>query len=130
MTVTDAAGDATQYDYDGNGELIRTVDPLGNVTLATYDGNCNLTSITGPTGLTTSYTYANDGEPDQRDRPAGPDDDLHLRRLRQLADQRHQPPGGHDQLRLQRQRRPDLGARTRRHVARTWPTTRWAIRSR
>ncbi len=39
VTVTDAAGYATQYYYDGNGTLVKTVDPLGNVTLATYDEN-------------------------------------------------------------------------------------------
>ena len=68
MTLTDASGDATQYDYNGNGELIRIVDPLGNVSVATYDANFNLTSATGPTGLTTSYTYSNAGEPDECDR--------------------------------------------------------------
>ena len=55
MTVTDAAGDASQYFFDENGLLVKTVDPLGNVTFATYDSNGNLTSLTGPTGLTTSY---------------------------------------------------------------------------
>ncbi len=62
VTLTDASGAATQYDYNGNGELIRIVDPLGNVSVATYDANFNLASATGPTGLTTSYSYSNAGE--------------------------------------------------------------------
>jgi RHS repeat-associated protein len=61
VTVTDAASDASQYYFDENGELVKTVDPLGNVTFATYDSNGDLTSLTGPTGLSTKYTYDSNG---------------------------------------------------------------------
>jgi RHS repeat-associated protein len=57
VTVTNAADDASDYYFDDNGELVKTVDPLGNVSFATYDSNGNLTSLTGSTGLTTKYTY-------------------------------------------------------------------------
>ncbi len=33
VTLTDAAGDASQYFFDENGLLVKTVDPLGNTTL-------------------------------------------------------------------------------------------------
>ena len=75
VIVTDAAGDVSQYYFDDKGNLVKYVDPLGNVTFATYDSNGDLTSVTGPTGLSDSLHLRCQRQPDQRDRPAGPDDD-------------------------------------------------------
>ena len=74
--MTDAAGDASQYYYDDNGDLVKTVDPLGNVTVR---------------------HLRQQRQPDQPHRPDRPDRDLHLRRQRQ-PDQRDQPAGPDHQL--------------------------------
>ena len=67
MTVTDAAGDASQYFFDDNGDLVKSVDPLGNVSFATYDSNW---------------------QPHQPHRAHRLDDDIHLRRQWQPDQQR------------------------------------------
>ena len=60
MTVTDAAGDTSQYYYDDQG-LLSKRRPAGQVSLRDLQQRCNLTSITGPTGLTESFTYNSNG---------------------------------------------------------------------
>ena len=116
MTLTDAAGDATQYDYDGNGELIRTVDPLGNVSLATYDANFNLTSTTGPTGLTTSYTYSNDGDLTSVTNALGQTTTYTYGGSDNLITSATNPQADTTSYNYDGERRPDVRARARRHV--------------
>ena len=61
VTVTDAAGDVSSYDYDDQGNLVKYVDPLGNAYFATYNSAGSLTGVTGPTGLVQSFAYDDDG---------------------------------------------------------------------
>ena len=39
VTITDALGNITRYEYDAAGNLTKETDPLGNVTTYTYDAN-------------------------------------------------------------------------------------------
>ena len=77
-TVTDALGNATQFEYDANDNLVRTTDPagtqtnfvydaqdrlvtridgMGGQTQYTYDNLGNVLTVTDPLGNTTTYTY-------------------------------------------------------------------------
>ncbi len=55
--ITDANGNATKYEYDKLGRLIKETDPLGNAISYSYDSKGNLTSKTDANGSTTSYSY-------------------------------------------------------------------------
>jgi RHS repeat-associated protein len=69
LTVTDAAGQATTYTYNGAGQVLTMVTPpRGGLTLAqrtttySYDTNGYLQSATGPvSGATQSFTYDGHG---------------------------------------------------------------------
>jgi YD repeat-containing protein len=77
-SVTDAAGQTTNYGYDlpsrtttitypdtgtatsvydDYGKLITSTDPLGHTTSNAYDANHNLISVMDPLGHTTTYGY-------------------------------------------------------------------------
>jgi RHS repeat-associated protein len=56
-TVTDRVGNLTLYEYDANGNVVRSVDPAGGVKVFTYDANDNLLSDTNELGQTVTYTY-------------------------------------------------------------------------
>ncbi len=47
----------TTFDYDPNGNLITTADPLRNATQRTYDAVSRLTSLTDSRGLQTQFRY-------------------------------------------------------------------------
>jgi RHS repeat-associated protein len=55
--VRDRLGNATLYEYNTRGDVVRTVDALGNTSLNSYDARGNLLSSTDPLGNVTSYTY-------------------------------------------------------------------------
>jgi YD repeat-containing protein len=61
--LTDALGNATQYQYDANENVTQVTDPDGHVTTSTYDSNGNeLAHVVDPgssphLNLTTSWTY-------------------------------------------------------------------------
>ncbi|XXY17422.1 PAAR-like domain-containing protein [Sorangium sp. So ce216] len=50
------AGDATRFERDARGRLVREVDPAGNATTWTYEGDVPV-KRTGPDGLETLYTH-------------------------------------------------------------------------
>ncbi|WP_437938003.1 PAAR-like domain-containing protein [Sorangium sp. So ce341] len=52
----DGAGNATRFERDARGNLVRVVDPAGNVTAWAYEGDLPV-KRTGPDGLETLYTY-------------------------------------------------------------------------
>jgi len=56
-TITDRRGNATEYVYDDDGNVIQTTDALGNSTSAAYDAGDNKLSDTNALGKTTTYTY-------------------------------------------------------------------------
>ncbi|HTN89772.1 MAG TPA: polymorphic toxin type 47 domain-containing protein [Sorangium sp.] len=53
---SNGAGDATRFERDARGNVVRVVDPAGNVTAWTYEGDLPL-KRTGPGGLETLYTH-------------------------------------------------------------------------
>lgn len=61
-SITDALGHATQFtNYDGNGNLLRMVDPNGVVTTMTYDARGRLATRT-VAGATTTFEYDRIGQ--------------------------------------------------------------------
>jgi RHS repeat-associated protein len=62
VTVTDATGDASNLDFNENGQLAKTVNALGNPTFYTYDSNFDLTKVTNATGASASCTYNGFGQ--------------------------------------------------------------------
>ena len=56
-TITDRLGNLTLFEYDANGNVVRSVDAAGGVKLFTYDSDDNLLSETNALGHTTTYTY-------------------------------------------------------------------------
>lgn len=61
----------TTFEYDTQGNLIRTTDPLGSITQRAYDAVSRLISLSDPRGLITQFRY--DG----------------LNRVTEIADPRH-----------------------------------------
>lgn len=55
--VTDAKGNATTFEYDRLGRLIREADPLGRETTYAYDVKGNLAAKTDANGNTVCYAY-------------------------------------------------------------------------
>ena len=53
---TDRNGNATQYQYDAGGQLVKIIDPVGLETTLLYSAG-NLTQIVDPAGRTTRFTY-------------------------------------------------------------------------
>ena len=47
----------THYDYDGEGRVLKTTDPLGNKTSTTYDSAGNVLTRTDARGDVTTYEY-------------------------------------------------------------------------
>ncbi|WIX90340.1 RHS repeat-associated core domain-containing protein [Amycolatopsis sp. DG1A-15b] len=56
-SVTQASGKTTTFDRDRFGSVTKTTDPLGHVTSATYDADGNKTSTTDGNGRVTGYAY-------------------------------------------------------------------------
>jgi len=61
VNLTDALGNHTQFYYDNNGLLIKTVDGLGNAIHRLFDNNYNLISIMDPAGRSYKFEYDSDG---------------------------------------------------------------------
>jgi RHS repeat-associated protein len=55
--VTDAKSNATSFEYDKAGHLIKATDPLGYITPYAYDSNGNLSTKTDANGNTITYSY-------------------------------------------------------------------------
>jgi RHS repeat-associated protein/uncharacterized repeat protein (TIGR01451 family) len=55
--AADGSSRTTSYNYDQNGNVTRTVDPLGHHTRTTYDGAGNVLASTDELDRTTSFTY-------------------------------------------------------------------------
>jgi RHS repeat-associated protein len=58
--ITDPAGDVVSFSYDGNGNIIATVDGAGDVTATTYDGLDRPISSVDGEGAVTRFTYDDD----------------------------------------------------------------------
>ena len=56
-TYTDKNGNLTQYQYDGNANLVLTTYPDGKTEQYTYNANGLMATHTDPNGHTTQYTY-------------------------------------------------------------------------
>ena len=61
VTVTNALGNASQYFFNENGQIVKVVDALGNGVFSQYGYSGNLTSVTDPAGRSTSYAYDTKG---------------------------------------------------------------------
>jgi RHS repeat-associated protein len=57
IKLTDALGRSTQFQYDDKGQLKLVTDALGNLYGFSYDSSGNLTQITDPAGSTTTTTF-------------------------------------------------------------------------
>jgi RHS repeat-associated protein len=62
VSVTDGVGNTSELDYNEQGLLFKSIDPLGNVTLDAYDSGFNLVKVTNALGLSETYTYNSVGE--------------------------------------------------------------------
>jgi YD repeat-containing protein len=62
VSITDGVGNTSKLDYNEQGLLLKSIDPLGNVTIDTYDSNFNLTKVTNAVGQSESYAYNSVGE--------------------------------------------------------------------
>jgi RHS repeat-associated protein len=56
-SVTDANGNATTYEYDSRGRLVKETDARGKITAFSYVVQGNLTARTDANGNTTNYQY-------------------------------------------------------------------------
>lgn len=61
ITVTDALGGMTRYEYDSQGYRTAQIDANGNRTTFAYDGRGRLLQVTYPLGQIASWTYDADG---------------------------------------------------------------------
>ena len=57
LSVRDALNNATNFSYDGLGNVTSVTDPLGHSTSFTYDGEGHVVSVTDPMANTTQFTY-------------------------------------------------------------------------
>ncbi len=57
LTHTDKEGRLTTREFDGEGNIIKTIDALGHVTTSTYNDKGWLLTTTDQNGNTTSFTY-------------------------------------------------------------------------
>ncbi len=55
--VADRLGNATAYEYNARGDVVRVTDAQGNVLVRTYDSKGNKLSETNALGKVTTYTY-------------------------------------------------------------------------
>ena len=62
VSVTDALGNVTSYQYDDNGGRVAITDAKGNVTRFSYDTQGHLVQTTQPDGETDSSTYNSSGQ--------------------------------------------------------------------
>jgi len=58
----DPARFTTRFEYDLNGNQVRSIDPLGNATVSTYDASDRVASVTDARGNTTRYGYREDDQ--------------------------------------------------------------------
>lgn len=61
VSLTDAGGNSTKYEYDQLGRLITETDPLSNTTSYRYDAKGNLTAKIDANGDTIAYSYDGNG---------------------------------------------------------------------
>lgn len=57
IAIEDTLGFVARTEYDGQGQVVRTIDPLGNETTHTYDAAGNRTSTTNALSQTTTLAY-------------------------------------------------------------------------
>ena len=57
LSKNDALNARTQFEYDGNGNLVKVTDGNGNITSYSYDAVNRTTSITFANGLSQQYGY-------------------------------------------------------------------------
>jgi RHS repeat-associated protein len=57
LTVRDAAGNTTRFEYDARGNLIKTTNALGQATQFDYDAKGQLTKTTNALGKVYAYSY-------------------------------------------------------------------------
>ena len=94
--LIDAAGKPVQFAYDPTHCIETVTDPLGNPTTYEYDARGNIVGQIDALGGVTRRTYDARQQHADRDRPARPDDDFHLRRPRQRPDQDRPARQHHD----------------------------------
>ena len=61
LVSTDREGNATQYTYDKNYNLLKTTDAEGGVSSSAYDALGRVVSATDENGNATTYTYDKNG---------------------------------------------------------------------
>ena len=61
LTITDAAGQETQFTYNTQGQLLTVTNALSQVTTYVYNSQHYLTTIIGPTGTGVLLTLTHDG---------------------------------------------------------------------
>jgi RHS repeat-associated protein len=61
LTVQDARGNLTTFQYDARGSLTRITNPLGQQTTFQYDARGLLAGITDPLGQSSTFTYDANG---------------------------------------------------------------------
>ena len=57
LTLQDAAGNVTHFEYDSRGNLTRSINPLGQATVFEYNTKGQLVRETDAAGISTSYAY-------------------------------------------------------------------------
>ena len=70
LVSTDREGNATQYTYDKNYNLLKTTDAEGGVSSSAYDALGRVVSETDENGSATTYTYDKNGNVLTRNRRA------------------------------------------------------------
>ena len=57
LSVTDANGNITRYEYDPRGWLVKEIDPIGRITTYSYNPDGTIAERTDANGRTTTYSY-------------------------------------------------------------------------
>jgi len=89
VTVTDAAGNVSQFSPNEYGSLVQYTDPLGTITQVSYDPEDKLTATKGPLGASASVSYDSLGNPATLIDPLGNQENLSstvYNRLRSFTD--------------------------------------------
>jgi RHS repeat-associated protein len=68
---TDTLGNATSYEFNELGQVVRQTDPLGAVTVREWDRYDRVLTVTNPLGHTTRYAYDEQGNVATITRPDG-----------------------------------------------------------
>jgi RHS repeat-associated protein len=71
LTLQDALGNKTRFEYDSHGNLSKSIDALGHITQFQYDIKGELTRVTDALGNSSTFTYDSNGNLTQAADPLG-----------------------------------------------------------